>query len=292
MVGTEHRPPRSAPEAWFRVVRPPIVLLSVVGSAAGALNVTLAAGKPVPEPALALGLLSSGLLAAGLMVHNDYTDLPSDRVNRPWKPIPSGAIAPRTAEWSGLGMMLLSALMALLISIPLGILSISVLAVGVAYNHRGKHASILGHAMVAYGVGAIPYYGALAMGDALSMLPLAAAVFVMEIGREIMVCAGDIVGDRKAGFRTLPVLAGKRRAMLAALLCYILSVPFYPIPYLTGLFGPVYLIGSAVFLAGLFATWALTYARPVWDSFERYIRTGTRLFVFMFQMVLIAEVFF
>jgi hypothetical protein len=56
-------------------------------------------------------------------------------------------------------------------------------------------------------------------------------------------------------------------------------------------FGPLYVVGTTVFLVALFALWALVWRRPTWDSFEAYIRTGSRLAIFMYQLLLVSEAF-
>ena len=76
-------------EAWFRVVRPPIVFIGVFGTAAAAL---IFDRNPPLIPFL-LVLFGWGTLWGGIMVHNDYTDLESDIKNRPNKPIPSPCMA-------------------------------------------------------------------------------------------------------------------------------------------------------------------------------------------------------
>ena len=131
------------------------------------------------------------------------------------------------------------------------------------------------------------------------MVPLAVGIGVMEVGREIMVCAGDIEGDRAAGFSTLPVRMGRRRSLLVVLSFYAASVPalylYHPtlaklVPGLADdVFGPLYVVGAGLFMAALFVLWALVWRRPVWDSFEAYIRTGSRLVIFLFQLLLLAE---
>ena len=85
--------------AWVRICRPLIIIISVFGSSVGALNVTIAditinAGFHLEWDMFLLTMLAAAFLAGGLMVHNDFTDLESDRVNRPQKPIPSGLIKP------------------------------------------------------------------------------------------------------------------------------------------------------------------------------------------------------
>ena len=297
-------------EAWFRIVRPPIMIISVVGASAGALNVTIGQGLDLPQATYAMTCLFAALLSAGLMVHNDYYDLASDRVTRPHKPLPSGVIRPETAKWTGFVLMAAAVLVALFgrwldfseLDFPTALMVAFVFIVGLYYNTRGKYTGIWGHMMVAIGVGLIPYVGAMPFADYVSMAPLAAGIGVMEVGREILVCAGDIEGDRAAGFCTLPVKVGQRKSLLVTLAFYIASVPFFylylqkvaqHIPGLEGdVFGPLYYVGTTVFLVALFVLWALVWRKPTWDSFEAYIRTGSRVAIFLYQLLLLSEAFF
>jgi 4-hydroxybenzoate polyprenyltransferase len=297
-------------EAWFRIVRPPIIIISVVGASVGALNVTLGAGLDLPQATYAMTCLFAALLSAGLMVHNDYYDLPSDAVTRPNKPLPSGIISPETAKWTGFGLMAAAVLVALFgrwldfgeLDFPTALMVAFVFIVGLYYNARGKYTGIWGHVMVAIGVGLIPYVGAMPYGDYVSMAPLAAGIGVMEVGREIMVCAGDIEGDRAAGFSTLPVKVGQRKSLMVTLGFYLASVPLFymylpeiarNVPGLDGdVFGPLYYVGTTLFLVTLFVLWALVWRKPTWESFEAYIRTGSRSAIFLYQLLLVSEAFF
>jgi 4-hydroxybenzoate polyprenyltransferase len=296
-------------EAWFRIVRPPIMIISVVGASAGALNVTIGQGDDLPQATYAMTCLFAALLSAGLMVHNDYYDLPSDRVTRPNKPLPSGIIRPETAKWTGFGLMAAAVLVAMFgrwmdfgeLDFQTALMVAFVFIVGLYYNARGKYTGIWGHVMVAIGVGLIPYVGAMPFGDYMSMAPLAAGIGVMEVGREIMVCAGDIEGDRAAGFSTLPVKVGQRKSLLVTLAFYIASVPLFylylpqvarNIPgLLDDVFGPFYYAGTTAFLVSLFVLWALVWRKPTWESFEAYIRTGSRVAIFLYQLLLLSEAF-
>jgi len=126
----------------------------------------------------------------------------------------------------------------------------------------------------------------------------------MEIGREIMVCAGDIKGDTEAGFRTTPVRLGRIPSMQVALLFYLASAPIFLIPRFGWLgsqkiFGDLYLVGSMVFIGILLVTWIDSYIISrkgdddrTWKAFERDIRSGTRLGVGFFQIILLLEVFY
>ncbi len=304
--------------AWLRIIRPPIVFISCLGALVGALNASsfLNNGKiDISFFQLSLIILGAAFLSSGLMIHNDVTDLKSDKVNRPHKPLPSGKLKVNTVRITGIILMILSIFVALLINIydsgPLnwwcGILTLTIVSVGVYYNNYGKFHGIFGHITVAYGVGAIPFWGALAVAPAYPflMLPLALAIFIQEIGREIMVNAGDFNGDLKAGYKTLPILLGRKKAMYIALIFYLIFIPIFPIPYY-GWFGfdkvfqsGFYIIGATIFALSLLITWILTYRvvlkndeKKIWSAFEKYERTGTRLAVIFFQIMLFLEAFY
>jgi len=260
--------------------------------------------------------MGAAFFSSGLMIHNDVTDLESDKINRPHKPLPKGIIKTKTASITGIVLMFLSIIIAFTINIKdtgvlnwqCGLLSIIIMIIGLYYNHYGKSHGIIGNIAVSIGVGAIPFWGALCVFPTCPslMLPLAFAIFIQEIGREIMVNAGDYVGDLKAGFRTLPVQIGRKHSMYFALFFYLLFIPIYPLPAFdwTGLgipklFGTIYLIGGMIFAISLLLTWLLTYRvvlqndeDKMWAAFERYERTGTRLMVVVFQLILLLEVLY
>ncbi len=292
--------------AWFRIIRPPILFISALGAAVGALNVNL---NPDPITFWLALIAWAPLVYTGIMIHNDYTDLESDKVNRPDKPIPSGAISPNTARFTGLGMMFGGTALAFLINIhegeinySAGLVALSLTIVGIVYNHWGKGWGIWGNVFVAYGVAIIPFYGAVAIEPVdgiIKLAPLALAIFVMEIGREIIVCAEDVEGDIKAGFKTFPVRIGQKKSMYVAVVFYIGFAILYPAPYLfkwdilpSLYYDPVYLFGATAFALVLFVTWYLTLKEMTERAFWNYIRTGTRVGVIFFQFILLISAYY
>jgi 4-hydroxybenzoate polyprenyltransferase len=190
-----------------------------------------------------------------------------------------------------------------------GLLTFILVIIGLYYNYYGKHHGLFGHMAVAFGVGAIPYWGGLAIfpNQPLLMLPLAVAIFFQETGREIMVCAGDYVGDLKAGFKTTPVRHGRKRSMQIALFFYLLFIPIFPLSAwdwagirMPQIFGVIYLIGGCILAAALLLTWFFTYnvvtktddEKKIWKSFERNLRIGTRVMIIVFQIFILLEIFY
>jgi len=303
-------------EAWIRIIRPPIVFISCLGAFVGALNTAAYVDTELSVFQILMVVIGAAFLSSGLMIHNDVTDLKSDEVNRPHKPLPQRVIKTKTASAIGIILMLLSILIALFVNIRedgvlninCGVLTVIIVLIGLYYNHYGKYHGIFGNLAVALGVGAIPYWGSIAVfpNDVTIMFLLAFAIFIQEIGREIMVNAGDYVGDLKAGFKTMPVNIGRKNSMYVALFFYILFVPVYLLPAFdwTGLgvpkvFGPLYLVGGGIFAFSLLFTWFLTYRvvikndeEKIWAAFEKYERTGTRLMIIIFQIFLLIEVFY
>jgi len=303
-------------EAWLRIIRPPIVFISCLGVFVGALNTATYLNINLSIFQILMVVIGAAFLSSGLMIHNDVTDLKSDEVNRPHKPLPQKVIKIKTASLTGILLMLFSILIALFVNIKdhgdlninCGFLTIVIVLIGLYYNHYGKYHGIFGNLAVALGVGAIPYWGSIAVfpNHMTVMFLLAFAIFIQEIGREIMVNAGDYVGDLKAGFKTLPVNIGRKNSMYVALFFYILFIPLYLLPAFdwTGLgvpkvFGSLYLVGGGIFAFSLILTWVLTYRvfikndeEKIWAAFEKYERTGTRVMIIIFQIVLILEVFY
>jgi len=302
--------------AWTTMIRLPILFLCCFGAVVGALNVSVFLDADVSLFQILILILAPAFLSVGTMVHNDVTDLKSDKVNRPYKPLPAGIIKERTALVTGLILMFGSIIISLFVNINdtgeinwiCAIITAFLVAVSIYYNYYGKYHGIFGHMSVAIGVGAIPYWGAIAVfpNELLLMLPIAVALFFLEVGREIMVCVGDYPGDLKAGFRTTPVRLGRKRSMYVALIFYLAFIPLFPLPAFNWtffevpqIFGSLYLIGGSLLAITLVLTWLLSYIellkgdeKKIWKAFERYERTGTRVMIVVFQIFILLEVFY
>lgn len=303
--------------AWIHMIRLPILFLCSFGALVSALNCSIFMNVDLSFFQIFMIILVPAVLSTGTMLHNDITDLESDKVNRPNKPVPAGILKEKTVYYTGLFLMISSIFLGLFVNYgkdqslnwSSGLVVLSLVLIGIYYNYYGKHHGIWGHVAVAYGVGMIPAWGNIAAfpNSPLLMLPLAFAIFFQEVGREIMVCAGDYHGDLKAGFKTTPVKMGRKRSMQVALIFYLLFIPIFPLSAYdwTGIgfspvFGAIYLIGGTLLALALVITWLLTYLviiktkneKKIWNAFERYERTGTRVMIIVFQIFILIEIFF
>jgi 4-hydroxybenzoate polyprenyltransferase len=95
---------------WLRLVRLPNLATAVADVLAGFLVCSQGpAALAWPPAACWLAILASAAFYAAGMILNDVYDLALDRVERPERPLPRGAIAPRTAAAVGAALLTLAA---------------------------------------------------------------------------------------------------------------------------------------------------------------------------------------
>jgi geranylgeranylglycerol-phosphate geranylgeranyltransferase len=219
------------------------LLIAAAGVAVGG---TLAMGRVALPRELALAMLSAiGLGAAG-NVANDLWDVDADRINKPHRPLPRGAVSRDVAVAVGGLAGGLGLLLAWLAGRTVFVIALPALAVMLAYSPLLKLRPVLGNLAVAV-VGSLPLvYGAGAVGDwRAGMVPFWLAA-LLHLAREIVKDLEDEPGDLAAGRRTIPVAWGRRAGFLAATLPLAVFVPVALLPWLAGPYGARY--GSVAML--------------------------------------------
>jgi len=189
---------------------------SVVAGLAGVLGYLIATGTVTPGSAVLIGIVA--LVTAAGNVINDYCDAEIDAVNRPDRPIPSGAVSRRGALvyavllFAG-GILLAVATNPLCLAIALFNSALLVL-----YAARLKGMPFVGNLAVAYLSASIFLFGgALAGPDGLAAnLPVAGVTFLAMTAREVLKDAEDVEGDAAGGARTLPMILGIPRTIVLA----------------------------------------------------------------------------
>lgn len=212
--------------------------------AAGVLTFTGAfvAGGALARPlaVLAAVLATACATAAGNAV-NDYFDRNIDRINRPDRPIPSGAVSPREALVFS-GVLFVGAVAAALtlpwIALLIAVANLSAL---LAYTKVFKGLPGVGNVVVAYLTGSTFLFGGAAVGRPLGAVVLFALAALATLTRELIKDVEDIEGDREEGLRTLPIEVGERVTLWLGVAVLALAVVASAVPYLNGTFGPVYL---------------------------------------------------
>jgi geranylgeranylglycerol-phosphate geranylgeranyltransferase len=270
--GLEPGAPRAASRAalYWELARPFTLIAPALGMFTGSV-IALGAYPPIPlSPWIAvrivLGTLMAAVLNAASNTLNQVTDLEADRINKPSRPVASGRVSPREAIRLAGWLYVAAFVLASLVGPQCTLLAGTAAVLTVMYSappFRLKAVPYLANAVIALPRGVLlkvagwscvrdfgrtePWYIGLIFG-------------LFLLGATTTKDFADIRGDRAAGFRTLPVILGPRRA--AWLTAPFLVFPFLLIPY--GL-NRGYLTGVPWML------YALTALLTVWGAYVAYL---------------------
>jgi geranylgeranylglycerol-phosphate geranylgeranyltransferase len=242
------------------LVRPGNLLLAAGGVAVGGF---LALGRAAFPAALLWAMGSAvGLGAAGTAA-NDVFDLEADRVNRPLRPLVTGALSRRAAVVvagvaGGLGLWA-----AWWVSPGLFVIALAALAVMIAYSPVFKARGLPGNVAVAV-VASLPLvYGAVAVGDwRAGLVPFVLAA-LLHLARELVKDLGDVPGDLAIERRTVPIAWGMKAGFLAAAGVVALFLPVALVPWVAGWYGWRYgVVVMVLDLALVFLVVRLAQGRP------------------------------
>ncbi|HVP97274.1 geranylgeranylglycerol-phosphate geranylgeranyltransferase [Methanoregula sp.] len=226
---------------FFTITRP---ANSLVAGLAAIIAYLIATGTLVYGVLLLMAVVT--LVTAAGNVVNDYFDAEIDAINRPERPIPSGAVS-RNAALAWAGVLFILGLTIGLFTTPLclAIALINVLLL-VAYAARLKSTPFFGNAAVAYLSASIFLFGGAYAGwhALFDMLPVAAITFLAMLARELLKDAEDIEGDRAHGADTLAIRVGTKKTAVIAFACAVAAVAASVVPFLW--WGPWYLVGIAL----------------------------------------------
>lgn len=222
----------------LELTRPVNALVAGVLTGIGA----FVAGGLLAAPAAAGAAVGATVFAtaAGNAI-NDYFDRGIDAINQPDRPIPRGAVSPRTALAFSAALFAGAVLLAL--TLPALALAIAVvnLLLLIAYTQLFKGLPGVGNAVVAALGGSTFLFGGAAVGDVAAPGVLFVLAALSTFTREVIKDVEDLEGDREEGLNTLPIAIGERPALWIGTACLLVAVLASPLPYLLGALGVTYL---------------------------------------------------
>jgi len=220
---------------WARLLRVTNVALAVLATELGF--------EAVPGPSSwrlhAGALFALALLVAAANVHNDLVDVEIDRLNRPTRPLASGALSRRAATFAAVLLYAGFVLVSVWLGFPQSCL---LAAMGVstwAYNTRLKHMPLSGNVCVAL-LCALAVYFAEFPAWPHHTVPAIGVAFLITLTRELLKDIEDIPGDRAAGARTLPIVLGVDAALRTVQWLIAISLSWLVVPVVFFRYGPVY----------------------------------------------------
>jgi geranylgeranylglycerol-phosphate geranylgeranyltransferase len=248
--------------AAIEILRPINGLMAVAAFVVGA---ALSGFPLAPVPLqLLVGAFVIFLQSGGGMVLNDYFDWEIDRINRPYRVIPSGRMTldesvNYAAALFGVSLALSFAVLPILMTA----LVVFNAALSLVYSWKLKK-TILGHIAVSWLTASVFVLAALMTGDVTYIgAVLFALVFFASMAREIAKGIEDYKGDKAAGARTLAVSVGMDVAGWLAVAFLFLTATIAPLPFVFKYVGTGYALVAAVAVALLaYAAYQIYNLKP------------------------------
>ena len=188
-------------------------------------------GTVIPETLLLFFIVA--LITAAGNVINDFFDAEIDAINRPDRPIPSGAVSREAARGFAVTLFLAGILVSFFTnSLCIGIAIFNTLFL-ITYAVKLKSTPLIGNIVVAYLSASIFLFGGALNGlDGLvRIIPIAAITFFAMLSRELLKDAEDVEGDTAGGADTVPLRIGIKKTSEFALIATVLAVAASFIPY-------------------------------------------------------------
>jgi geranylgeranylglycerol-phosphate geranylgeranyltransferase len=213
---------------FITITRP---INSFVAGLAAIVAYLIDTGTVIPE-SLLLFFIVALITAAGNTI-NDFFDAEIDAINRPDRPIPSGAVSRGAARGFAVTLFLAGIIVSFFTNpLCIGIAIFNTLLL-IAYAAKLKSTPLIGNIVVAYLSASIFLFGGALNGlDGLvRIIPIAAITFFAMLSRELLKDAEDVEGDRAGGADTVPIRIGIKKTSEFALIATVLAVAASFIPY-------------------------------------------------------------
>jgi geranylgeranylglycerol-phosphate geranylgeranyltransferase len=188
-------------------------------------------GTVIPE-SLLLFFIVALITAAGNVI-NDFFDAEIDAINRPDRPIPSGAVSKEAARGFALTLFLAGILVSFFTNSLCAGIAIFNSILLIAYAAKFKSTPLIGNIVVAYLSASIFLFGGALNGieGLIHIIPIAAITFFAMLCRELLKDAEDVEGDRAGGADTVPIRIGIKKTSEFACITAVLAVAASFIPY-------------------------------------------------------------
>ncbi len=222
-------------KAAIEILRPVNALMGCLTVLIGILNTRVGISFEILILNVILGFITYFFLAGSSMIINDIYDIEIDKINRPERPIPRGAITLKQAKYLFCGTLIFGVIVAIIHSLlfELGFLNIIIAAffgfIAWFYAKWGKKSGFFGNIIVSisFSIGLI--YGAILNS---SNIPnhiyfFFLTSFLLLLSREVIKGCEDIEGDKEEGVKTLAIKIGIKKSAYISMSFAILAIIFF-----------------------------------------------------------------
>ena len=243
---------------FVELLRPFTLLAPFAGVFCGALMAAGASGIGISTGTLMVMLVaaaSAALLNGASNIFNQACDLEADMINKPARPIPSGRVGVREAEWAAAGVYAFALLLSATVNAWFFVLASVAAVLTIFYSWppiRLKNRGWIANLTIAVSRGTLlTVAGWSVLASPFSPIPwFIGGIFgIYLLGAASTKDFADIAGDEKMGSMTLPIIYGVDGAAR-------IIAPFFALPFLLVPVG-VYLgiLPSAALPLALIALW-------------------------------------
>ncbi|MHA2053829.1 MAG: UbiA family prenyltransferase [Candidatus Hodarchaeales archaeon] len=178
-----------------------------------------------------MGIIGGILLLGGMDTFNDFKDIESDRISKPWRPLPQGRVKPRIALFAAISETI-GAVVIALVFFELQALFIGLIGIGLSIAYSEwlkfyKRSYLTKNFIVALSLSLALITGVFAVNPTPSIdfvfLITQLLVFITALVFEIHKDLGDIQGDIAQGVNTIPTHLGIDRTVQVLGLGYFLA---------------------------------------------------------------------
>ena len=270
---------------WITILRP----LNLFQATLAVVLTTAFLGEMEQTAILALLIFSVITINAGGNIINDIYDLEIDRINRPDRPLPSGAMTVTQARFYLIILFGAGSLFSWFISLETfiiaGIISIPTL---IAYSACFKRLPLIGNLTVSFMLGLAFIYVGSAFGNIQATLVMAVLAFGFTLIREIVKDLEDMEGDAQDKARTLPLVLGESKTLTLVLLLMLAFVVLDTLPYFLGVYNQIYLL---IVILGINLP-LVVFAFLLWNNPNKKNYSRTQLFLKLDIFVGLAALYF
>ncbi|KQB34951.1 UbiA family prenyltransferase [Acidiplasma cupricumulans] len=188
---------------------------------------------------LTLGAISVFLVTGAGNIINDISDLNTDKINHPDRPLPSGKITRQSALIVSIIIFVIAIIVSSFISYKISLIVFIAEMLLVSYEFKTKKLGLTGNFTISLLIGMIFLFGGVITDSLLKMTLLFLLAFFSNFSREIMKDIEDIKGDQDR--MTFPKKYGIRNAKILSTVFVGITVSISAVPYLIKILSVYYL---------------------------------------------------
>jgi len=189
-----------------------------------------------------LAAFAASFTAVSGNIFNDIYDIEIDKINRPFRPLPSGKLTIKEAY----SVIILFVTLSIFASLSIGYFPLVIVLFShfllLLYSKYLKRIPLVGNIMVSFLTGLVFVFGGVVVNNFYAALVPAIFAFLINLIREIVKDMEDVEGDKLSGINTLPIKYGFQKSKMLVLLITVLLIASTLYPFVSRLYKIEYFV--------------------------------------------------